>query len=114
MGESDEDAGAPAAAVYKSQSGGILDTLESLQGKAEDQLANLRKEEANNLHNFEMLQQSLADSIKFGNKDMATAKNDLAQAQETKATAEGDRSVTQKALDEDVKALGELHREAMG
>ena len=53
----DGEIGAPAAAVYKTHSGGILDVLEDLKEKAEEQLSNLRKEETNTKHNFDMLKQ---------------------------------------------------------
>jgi len=37
--QADEATGPPAAAVYKSQSGGIIDVLEDMKEKAESQLA---------------------------------------------------------------------------
>merc|ERR1712008_122483 len=43
--EDDDEPGAPAAAAYKSRSGGILDVLEDLKEKAEEQLSALRKAE---------------------------------------------------------------------
>jgi len=43
---SDEMTGAPAAAVYKGQSGSIIDVLEDLHEKAENQLAEARKKES--------------------------------------------------------------------
>jgi hypothetical protein len=70
----DDDAGAPDAAVYESHSSGIVDTLEGLHEKAEGQLADARKKETTALHNFQMLKQSLTDSIRFANDDMAEAK----------------------------------------
>merc|ERR1712238_215473 len=82
--ESDDlDVGAPAGAVYKTQSGGILDILEDLKEKAESSQSDLRKAEVNTRHNFEMLKQSLEDQ---------------AAAAEAKATAEGDLEVTSKEL----------------
>merc|ERR1719181_1580926 len=56
---------------------------------------------------------SLEDEIKFGNMDMATAKKDLAEATETKGTAEGDLEVTSKDLAEDKAASSELHHDCM-
>merc|ERR1719359_2812190 len=41
--EGEEELGAPAAATYKSQSGGIVDVLEDLKEKAEGELAEARK-----------------------------------------------------------------------
>merc|ERR1719281_629522 len=49
----DDDFGAPAAAGYKSHSGNIVDVLEDLKEKAEEELANLRKAESNTKHNYQ-------------------------------------------------------------
>lgn len=59
----DEAPGAPAAAVYKTHSTGILDVIADLKEKAEGQLSDLRKAESNTRHNFDMLKQSLEDQI---------------------------------------------------
>jgi len=109
----DEELGAPAAAVYKSQSGNILDTLEDLLEKAEGQLDALRKEETNSRHNFEMLKQSLEDEIAFATKDMNTAKKDTAGSAERKSTADGDLRVTTKELASDEDTKGSLHQTCM-
>merc|ERR1712194_231661 len=68
--DDDDEAGAPVAAVYKSQSGGIVDTIQDLLEKAEDQLADIRKTENKNKNNFALLEQSLEDEIKFANNDL--------------------------------------------
>merc|ERR1712008_557218 len=77
---------------------------------AEAQLADARKKETAALHNFEMLQQSLEDELKFAAKEMAAAKAGIAASNEKKATAEGDLEVTTKDLKEDVEALSDLHQ----
>jgi len=108
--ESDDDAmGAPAAAVYENQSGGIIDTLGDLQEKAEGQLADARKKEETALHNFQMLKQSLEDSLKFAGKDTAAAKKELGASAEKKASAEASLDVTSKDLAEDKKTKATLH-----
>jgi len=89
---------APEDAAYKSKSGGIMDVLEDLKEKAESQLADLRKAEGNAKHNYEMTKQSLVDQSNADNKDLADQKSQKAAAEETKATAEGDLSVTTKDL----------------
>merc|ERR1719454_74268 len=111
----DDDAayGAPAAAVYESKSGGIVETLQGLLDKAEEQLGNAQKKETAAKNNFEMLKQSLSDEIKFANKELDGAKKSLATSQETKSTAEGDLEVTQKDLADDKAALKELHHECL-
>merc|ERR1719201_2859260 len=99
--ESDEDStGAPAAAVYENQSGGILDTLGDLQEKAQSQLADAQQKEETALHNFQMLKQGLEDSLKFAEKDSAAAKKSLGASAEKKATAEAGLDVASKDLAE--------------
>jgi hypothetical protein len=97
-GADDEELGAPAAAVYKSHSGGIFDLLEDLKEKGEGELSSLRKDETNSKHNFAMLKQSLEDKIANDEKDMANQKADKAAAEEAKAGAEGELDVTVKEL----------------
>jgi len=76
--------GAPAAAVYESHSGTIVDTVNDLKDKAQTQIGDARKAEATALHNFELLKQGLEDSIKFAAKDAAEAKKSLAASGEKK------------------------------
>merc|ERR1719362_2119853 len=92
----DDDAGAPAAAVYEGHSSDIIDTLENLLEKAEQQLADARAKETAAQNNYEMLKQSLEDDIRFANKDMDETKKALAASAESKAIAEGDLAVTTK------------------
>merc|ERR1719506_115225 len=113
QGSDDSDMGAPAAQVYEGHSDGIIGTLEGLTEKAESQLDKARKTEATAVQNYQMLKQSLTDSIKFANKDMDKAKKGLAESQEKKAIAEGDLEVTSKDLAEDVKAKSTLHQDCM-
>merc|ERR1719150_1965102 len=97
--ESDDlELGAPAAATYKTHSGGILDVLEDMKEKAEGQLSDLRKAEVNNRQNFEMLKQSLEDQVKADTKDKEDETASKAAAEESKAKAEGDLEVTNKEL----------------
>jgi len=110
----DDDAGAPAAAVYEGHSSDIIDTLENLLEKAEQQLADARSKETAAQNNYEMLKQSLEDDIRFANKDMDEAKKGLAASAEAKATAEGDLTVTTKDLAADTAALADLHKDCLG
>jgi chromosome segregation ATPase len=100
QGDADDDMelGAPAAKVYESKAGAIVDVLGDMKEKAESQLADLRKAESNAKHNFDMLKQSLVDSLAADNTDLTQEKNALSAAEEGKATAEGDLSVTSKDL----------------
>merc|ERR1719335_47432 len=111
--DSDSESGAPAAAVYEGHSEGIIGTLGGLTEKAEGQLDKASKTERTNLQNYQMLKQSLTDSIENANKDMDKAKKALAESQEKKANAEGDLAATQKDLNEDEKAKAQLHQDCM-
>merc|ERR1719446_233312 len=109
----DDDSGAPQAAAYSSSSGGVVDTLNDLLEKAQAQLDSARAKEEQDIQNFEMLQQSLTDEIKFAKKEMASAKKSKSESEEGKATAEGDLSVTQKDLAQDLETLGGLHHDCV-
>jgi predicted nucleic acid-binding Zn-ribbon protein len=113
--QEDDDApdGAPAAAVYKGHSGGILEVLEDLLAKAEDQLKMAQTKETANLFNFQKLKQAIEDEISYGQKELAEAKAGIAAAGEKKATAEGDLAITSKDLKEDTTTLNDLHENCM-
>jgi len=87
--------------------------LNGLLEKAEGQLDSATKAETSAKNKFDLLKQSLEDEIKYANKDMDDTKKALAESGEIKAAAEGDLAVTQKALAEDVAALGDLHTDCM-
>jgi len=96
--DDEDELGAPAAKVYESKAGGIVDVLADMKDKAEGELGDLRKAENNAKHNFDMLKQSLDDQISADSTDLKQEKNALAAAQEGQATAEGDLTVTKKEL----------------
>jgi len=100
QGDSDDDMelGAPAPKAYESKAGAIVDVLGDMKEKAESELADLRKAEGNAKHNFDMLKQSLTDSLSADNTDLDQEKKALSASEEAKATAEGDLSVTSKDL----------------
>jgi len=109
----DQEPGAPAAAVYKTHSSGILDVLEDMKEKAEGSLSDLRKAETNSKHNFEMLKQSLEDQMTADTKDMEDEKAAKAEAAEGKATAEGDLAETLKLLTNTKDALAKASATCM-
>jgi hypothetical protein len=113
--EQDDDAepGAPAAAVYKSQSGGIVGTLEDLKDKADTELSEARKEEANSKHNYEMMRESLDDQVAFDKKTMDEEKAGKEEAEEEKATAEGDLETTNKEVKEATEQLATTNTDCM-
>jgi len=111
--QSDSEMGAPAAATYKSQSGGILDVLEDLKDKAETELAEARKAESSTKHNYDMMKQSLEDQMSADTKNMNEQKSSKEGAEEGKATAEGDLATTVKALKESEEALAVANSDCM-
>lgn len=107
------DTGAPDPAAYESKSGGIVDTLNDLLDKAESELAEARKKEKKLQFNYDMLKQQLTDSANFATKEMDKSKKRKAEAEEVKATAEGDLATTSKDLAEDITMLSGIHHDCM-
>jgi len=103
-----QPSGAPDPAAYESHSSGIIDVLEDMKDKAAAMRHDGQKTESTSKHNFEMLAQSLKDSIKNDGKIMAEAKQNKAASEEAKALAEGDLSVTSKQLATAQKDLADL------
>jgi len=93
--------GNPTVVAYESHSGGILETLASMQEKAEGMLAEARKTEMNAKHNFELLDQSLKQELAVQNKALGAAKKSLGASKQVRAQAAGDKVVTEKDLAED-------------
>merc|ERR1719287_247979 len=100
QGSDDEEGelGAPAAAVYKSHSGGITQILEDMKEKAEGQLSDLRKAEQAAKQNYNMLKQSLEAQMAADTKDKKDEEASRAANEEGKATAEGDLANTEDDL----------------
>jgi DNA polymerase II small subunit/DNA polymerase delta subunit B len=69
-----------------------------MKEKAEAELKDLRNEETGSQHNYDMLKQSLDDQMAADTKDMEDEKAGKAEAEEGKATAEGDLKETVKLL----------------
>ena len=109
----DEELGAPSTAAYKSKNGGIVDVLEDLKEKGEEQLGELRKSETEAQHNFDMVKQSLEDSIAADTKNMDKEKGTKASTEEAKATAEGDLTTTKADLANAKAALETANTECM-
>jgi len=112
--DDDDDAfGAPMPEVYKSRSESITDVLEDLKQKAVAQLQDVRREEMNAKHNFELMRQSLQDQLKVDNKDIGVTKGMMQEATETKAEAVGEFQVTQKDLEDAQAFLKDTKRDCM-
>merc|ERR1719169_371139 len=105
--------GAPAPDAYKGHSGGIVDVLQDMLDKAEDQLAEARKEEMTAKHEYDMLKQSITDALKFANVDKEEATKRKAASEEEKAVAEGDLDVTTKDLADAQNTYKDIGMECM-
>lgn len=100
--DSDDDTATPPPKAF---SGGIVETLENLKDQAELKLSEARKSETKAKHNYGMLKQGLGGAMKAHTEDLDGQKVRKAGAAESKATAEGDLSVTAKALATDEEGL---------
>jgi len=109
----DEDLGAPAADVYRSHSGNVLETLQDLTEKAEAQLVDARNKETSNLNHFQMLKQSLEDAIRVETAELNDAKKAIGECQGQKAAATGDLAVTSSDLAADERTKATLHHNCM-
>merc|ERR1719395_414661 len=108
-----QPAGAPDPAAYKSQSGGIVDTLEDMLEKAKAELADAQKAEMNSKFDYDQLKQKLEDAMKFGTKELDETKAAKAAAEEAKATAEGELDTASKTLSDSETHLKDLQQECM-
>jgi len=83
--------------AYESSSGGIVKTVEEMQGKAEDALSDLRKKEMSDAHNFAMVEGGLQDEIQHGNEKLGAAKSGKAANTQRQEEANGKLGETQKS-----------------
>jgi hypothetical protein len=99
---------APQAATeeYSCLSGGIVETLEDLKTKAEDQLTTARKGAMDSKHNYDMTKMSLEQEIKNLKAQLASATGTKAATGEALGKAKGDLAAVEKskAADEEYKS----------
>lgn len=113
QGDDDAELGAPDPAVYKSKSGGIVDTLTSMKDDAEGELSEARKAEMNSQHNYDMLKQGLTDEIAAAEHEKKEAEEAKAEAAELQATSEGELVLTEKDLADAQAALQAISTDCM-
>merc|ERR1719271_1353500 len=77
----DLELAAPKAAAFESASGGILETVEDMQKKAEDSLSGLRQKEMKDAQSHELIKQNL-------NNEITNAKDKLSSSTKAKAADE--------------------------
>jgi len=99
--------GAPEAAGYEAQSGGIIDMLEKMRLKFEDQRLGLEKAEISAKSNFETLKMALSDTIKSSEKSIAQKVAKKANCLDTAAQAKGDLEITTAGKAEDETKLSD-------
>jgi len=101
------EAGAPEAAGYEFQSGGVVSMLEKMKLKFEDQRLALEKAEMSSKANFQVLAQQLHDNIKDMDKSVAEKTEKKASRLADAAEAKGDLEITTAAKAEDETKLSD-------
>eukprot|EP00397_Hematodinium_sp_SG-2012_P019514 GEMP01020051.1.p1 GENE.GEMP01020051.1~~GEMP01020051.1.p1 ORF type:complete len:665 (+),score=284.09 GEMP01020051.1:80-2074(+) len=96
---------APEANAYEFQSQGVVEMLEKLSDKFEEELDTLRKEEANKKHAHQMLVQDLKGQIEEGERQSMEKGAARAENLQNKAKASADLSDTTTARDDDQQYL---------
>merc|ERR1719460_697408 len=113
--DSDDDLGftQPQAKMvaYESSSGGIVKTIEEMQGKAEDTLSALRKKEMQDAQAFSMLESGLKDEISHGGEKLSTAKSSKGANEQAEADASAKLVETAKSKAADEEYAGTLKTE---
>jgi chromosome segregation ATPase len=111
--QEDDALGSPDPAAYKSHSTGILDTLQDLKAKAEEQLATLRKEESNTAQNYRMLTESLDAEMAYNTKEKAETEQFKSDTEEQKATDTAELAATDKLLKDTQGSLSTTQDDCM-
>jgi hypothetical protein len=101
------EAGAPEANAYEFQSTSVVDMLEKLRLRFQDERLALEKEEMNKKAAFDMMLQTLTDDIEEATKQTTAKSQAKAQAQQDAATATGDHTETTATKAADVKYLSD-------
>merc|ERR1719326_50344 len=97
--------------AYESSSGGIVKTVEEMQGKAEDTLSDLRKKEMSDAQEFAMLESGLKSEISHGEEKLSTAKKSKAANEQAKQEASGKLVETEKSKAADEEYASTLKTE---
>merc|ERR1719506_2029289 len=114
MGEDDDlTLKQPQAKVvaYESHSGGIVETIEDMKGKAEESLTDARRAETKAQHSYKMMAQSLNNEIKIVMEKKSAATSVKAASTEEQAKAEGELAETEKTKAADTECVATLKGE---
>merc|ERR1719460_3507159 len=96
---------APQTNAYEFQSGGVVEMLEKLKDKFQDEKHELEKAELNEKHAYEMAAEDLHSSIDAAEKESAEKAKAKAEAEQGVAADKGDLADTTSTRDEDQKYL---------
>jgi predicted TIM-barrel fold metal-dependent hydrolase len=99
---------APEANAYEFQSGGVVDMLQKLLDKFEDERSDLQKAEVNAKHAYGMLMQDLAAQIENNTQARTEKSASKAKKLQAAADAKGDLTDTTATRDDDAKYLSDL------
>merc|ERR1719335_479470 len=99
---------APQASSYEFQSGGVIDMIQNLHDKFEDELRTAEKEEMQAEHAFKLMMLSLENNIKASTEEREAKAAVKAEREEAAAAARGDLADTTAARDEDTEYLETL------
>jgi len=102
------DVSAPQANAYEFQSSGVVDMLEQLHDKFEDERTDLQKAEKNQRHAYEMVAKDLTAQVKRAGEDREAKAREKAMKQSKAAADKEDLAQTTQTRDSDQKFVDEL------
>merc|ERR1719321_2568492 len=108
LGQDPMSVSAPQANAYEFQSSGIIEMLEKLHDKFEDERTDLEKEESNARHAYEMLMQDLTAQIETATEDREAKAAEKASKLQKAAEDKGDLADTTATRDADQTYLDDL------
>merc|ERR1719450_1642475 len=108
LGQDPMSVSAPQANAYEFQSQGVVDMLEKLHDKFEDERTDLEKEESNARHAYEMLIQDLTAQIETATEDREAKAQEKASKLQKAAEDKGDLADTTATRDADQTYLDDL------
>jgi len=103
---------APEANAYEFQSQGVVDMLEKLAGKFEDERSALEEEETNAVQSFDMLKADLTNQLDAANSANSEKKQAKAKALQGAADSKGALQDTVTTRDDDSKYTADLQPHA--
>eukprot|EP00428_Durinskia_dybowskii_P061154 CAMPEP_0170382770 /NCGR_PEP_ID=MMETSP0117_2-20130122/15123_1 /TAXON_ID=400756 /ORGANISM="Durinskia baltica, Strain CSIRO CS-38" /LENGTH=730 /DNA_ID=CAMNT_0010638437 /DNA_START=45 /DNA_END=2234 /DNA_ORIENTATION=+ len=108
VAEGGEEAGAPEANAYEFQSSGVVETLEKMRLKFQDEKQTLEKEEMNRRHAFELVMERFTDDIRNAEETRSRKAAQKGERQSELASQRGDLEETKAAKAADEKFLTDV------